>query len=499
MSDGDVTNDLKLLIRTRHAIVTVRTLDEEFAVRAIRLAGREMGLAVLQWSLSDGISRLEPPGSGNMASTQDLAGALKFMRGNSAFNVYVMRDAICHLQDPACQRLLRETAMEFSRDERTIFLIDADGTLPPALAALAVPYELALPDEKEIRQLVRATVNELNFYGKTDVQMSREDSEKFLANLRGLTRSEISQVMARAILDDGRLDAADINRAIELKRQRFTQAGVLDYVPPLDPRPQVGGMRNLLAWLRPRARALTLEARQYGLEPPRGILMLGVQGCGKSLMARVVAAEWNLPLLRMDVAALYDKYIGETEKHLRHAFAVCSAMAPCVLWIDEIEKAFASTAAGSASDGGLSQRMFGQLLTWMQDRTEPVFLIATANNIAALPPEMMRKGRFDEIFFVDLPCPEARRDIFRIHIERRKRQGDGFDLDAMAAAADGFSGAEIEQAVVSAMYAAFSQEREFTTQDILSELKATRPLSVVRAEEIAALREWAKDRCVAAD
>jgi len=499
MSDGDVTDDLKLLVRTRHAIVTIRTLDEEFATRAIRLAGRDLHMAVLQWSLSDGLNRIEPPSNGNMGGTSALAGALKFMRGNNAFNLYVLKDALVHLEDRTCQRLLRETAMEFSRDERTIFLIDPDGTLPPALAAAAVPYELALPNEQEILQLVRKTVSDLNLYGKTDVRMSRADSEKFLNNLRGLTRTEISQVVAHAVLDDGRLDEADVNRAIELKRHRFQQTGVLDYVPPPQAKPQVGGMHNLLNWLRPRAGALSAEAREYGLQPPRGILMLGVQGCGKSLMARMVAAEWNLPLLRMDVGALYDKYVGETERHLRHAFAVCSAMSPCVLWIDEIEKAFASASAGAASDGGLSQRMFGQLLTWMQDHREAVFLIATANNIAALPPEMMRKGRFDEIFFVDLPADDARREIFAIHLARRNRDAGCYDTEALAAASEGFSGAEIEQAIVSAMYAAFQERREFATEDILAELKQTRPLSVVRAEQLAQLRAWAADRCVPAD
>lgn len=204
----------------------------------------------------------------------------------------------------------------------------------------------------------------------------------------------------------------------------------------------------------------------------------------------------------MDVGALYDKYVGETERHLREAFQVSSAMAPCVLWIDEIEKAFASAGAGgggAAADGGLSQRMFGQLLTWMQDRTDPVFLLATANDISALPPELMRKGRFDEIFFVDLPEPDSRADIFKIHLTKRDRDPKAFDIEAMVAASDGFSGAEIEQAIVSAMYAAFSEDRELNSRDILNEMQSTQPLSVVMGEKIAALRRWAEDRCVSAN
>jgi SpoVK/Ycf46/Vps4 family AAA+-type ATPase len=229
--------------------------------------------------------------------------------------------------------------------------------------------------------------------------------------------------------------------------------------------------------------------------------MLGVQGCGKSLMARFVAAQWKMPLLRMDVGALYDKYVGESERRLRQAFEVASVMAPCVLWIDEIEKAFASSGAGAdaaAADAGLSQRLFGQLLTWLQE-PKSVFIVATANDVSALPPELMRKGRFDEIFFVDLPEAEARREIFRIHLTRRKRDPANFDLEALAAAGDGFSGAELEQALVSAMYAAFNEDREVMTKDILAELAGTKPLSVVMAEKVQALRAWAADRCVRAD
>jgi SpoVK/Ycf46/Vps4 family AAA+-type ATPase len=230
--------------------------------------------------------------------------------------------------------------------------------------------------------------------------------------------------------------------------------------------------------------------------------MLGVQGCGKSLMARVVASQWALPLLRMDVGALYDKYVGQTEKHLRQAFKIASGMAPCVMWIDEVEKAFASAGAGpggAQSDGGLSQRMFGQLLTWMQDRADPVFIVATANDISALPPELMRKGRFDEIFFVDLPSDDARQEIFRIHLTKRGRDSNSYDIAALVQASNGFSGSEIEQAVVSAMYAAFNETREFTTRDIISEMEATQPISIVMAEKIAALRQWAQGRCVSAD
>jgi len=226
--------------------------------------------------------------------------------------------------------------------------------------------------------------------------------------------------------------------------------------------------------------------------------LLGVQGCGKSLCAKVVAAEWNMPLLRMDPGVLYQKFVGESENRLREALVQAETMAPVVLWIDEIEKAFASAASESA-DGGLSQRMFGTLLTWMQDHGSPIFMVATANNITALPPELMRKGRFDEVFFVDLPPAAVRRDIIAIHLKRRKREPERFALDELAAAADGFSGAELEQVVVSAMYAAFAEGKDLTDEHIRAELKITRPLAVLMRERVVQLRAWAKDRCVPAD
>lgn len=491
--------DIKLLIRTRHAVITVNTLDEAYACQQIHQAGTEMGLAVLQWSVSDGLCYTDPSTSEQVAGTKTLVGALKHIRDNQAINVYIFKDALRYIKDAVAERLLRDVAQAFSADNRTLFLIDPGGELPSPLHPLTVDHDLSLPDEKEIYQLVRSTYQQLNQFGNAVVEMTDAQFNQFLANLRGLTRMEISQVVADAVLGDGKLSADDVNKAIAVKRQRLRQTGVLDYIPPPDAVPAVGGLKNLRQWLAHRSRAFTAKARDFGLDPPRGILILGMQGCGKSLMARHVAACWKIPLLRMDVGSLYDKYVGETERHLRRAFQVASVMSPCVLWIDEIEKAFASASATAESDGGLSKRMFGQLLTWMQDHPEPVFIVATANEISALPPELVRKGRFDEIFFVDLPDSDTRRTIFEIHLSRRKRNPADFDLSALAKASDGFSGSEIEQAVVAAMYTAFAAQRDLTTDDILNELSRTQPLSVFMAEQTESLRDWAKSRCVRAD
>jgi SpoVK/Ycf46/Vps4 family AAA+-type ATPase len=295
----------------------------------------------------------------------------------------------------------------------------------------------------------------------------------------------------------GRSATSDLNAVLARKRQLVSDGGALEYVESPATIDDVGGLVHLKSWLAARERSFGDDAASFGLTPPRGVLLLGVQGAGKSLCAKAIATAWGRPLLRLDPGTLYDRYVGESERRLRDALRQAEAMAPIVLWIDEIEKGFASAAAQS-TDGGLSQRMFGTLLTWMQDHAAPVFLVATANNIDALPPELLRKGRFDEIFFVDLPGAEARRVIFAIHLRRRGRDPESFDLDRLAGASDGFSGAEIEQAVVSALHGAFSAGREPTTEAIEEAVRTSPPLSVTMGEKIAALRRWARDRCVPA-
>ncbi len=496
----EIVEDMKCLMRTRHGVVTIATLDEPFAVRMIRQAADEMSMPVLAWSASEGLRGLGASQPTPADPPAGLVEALVFARDNPAESIYIFKDALGHLGEPTVQRLLRDVATAFSGDERTAFLVDQEDKLPRALQAFTVPYELSMPDEGEITAIIRQTIRQFGALGGIEVVMTRGQANQFINSLRGLSRTEISQVLAECMLADGRLTGKDIDKAVDFKRRRLRRWAVLDYMPPEDPPPRVGGVRRLRQWLKARGEAFGPEARKYGLDWPRGLLMLGVQGCGKSRMARFVASQWRMPLVRMEVGSLYEKYVGESEKRLKQAFAAAASMAPCVLWIDEIEKAFASATAGAAkADGGLSQRMFGQLLTWMQDRDAPVFIVATANEVMALPPELMRKGRFDEIFFVDLPDVQARREIFEIHLTRRKRSAEDFDLDYLAEAAEGFSGSEIEQAVVAAMYAAFAQRREVTTEDIDKELANTRPLSVLMAERVSALRDWAEGRCVQAN
>src|SRR5437773_1017407 len=369
--------------------------------------------------------------------------------------------------------------------------------LPPELAGLASLVRLELPTQSELRKLTEEVFVNLARQHKLGPPPSAEILDKVAAALRGLTLFEAERAVTRAVLDDLTLDPRDLEVIAEMKQELLSKERVLDCVPVPESLGDVGGLAGLKAWLDKRKRAFTPEAKEFGVPAPRGILLLGVQGCGKSLAAKAVAKDWGLPLLRLEPGRLFDKFIGESEKNLDRALATAERMAPCVLMIDEIEKGFASVVS-SDSDGGLSRRILGRLLGWMQEREAPVFLVATCNQITALPPELMRKGRFDEIFFIDLPGLDERRQIFAIHLTRRHRDPKSFDLDALAAAAEGFSGAEVEQAVVAALYTAFARRAELTTEHILEEIKATRPLSVTRAEGIDALREWAKGRTVPA-
>ena len=410
-----------------------------------------------------------------------------------------MLDLAGHLKDERTLRTLREAIAKLAGSGCTLVLIDQHDEVPPVIKATTTTrMEISFPDEQELTEIVKRTLREVNEERPISVNLNKRELDVVVRNLRGLTRRQARQVIIDSVAHDRRFDADDINHILSLKRQALGAVGLLNFVEAPTSLDEIGGLRRMKQWLASRQDALSDEASDFGIPPPRGVLMLGVQGAGKSLAAKAVATAWKRPLLRMDVGALYDKYIGESERKLRDALRQAEMMSPIVLWIDEIEKAFASAAAQS-SDGGLSKRMFGALLTWMQEHRAPVFLIATANDIEALPPELLRKGRFDEIFFVDLPDLDARAQIFAIHLKKRKRDPKQFDVALLAQESEGFSGAEIEQSVISALHDAFAAKQELKTEHILNALKNSPPLSVTMSEKVAELREWAQGRCVPAD
>lgn len=493
--------DIERLIRLidcRHPCVSIISYEEDYALSVVRQAAVEKSMDVWLWSVSTGLRDGLLEGSPILADTEHPAAALCRASRGDMKGVMIFLDLAGHLKDERTRRTLREAAAAMSRNNGMIVLVDSSDEIPSVISATFTRFELSLPDSKELDELIRSTLRQLNDERRISVNVSRGDLSTIIRNLRGLTRRQARQVIIETVAEDRRFDSDDINAILVAKRRTLGGGSLLECIEAPTSLDEVGGLSRLKQWLSHRQDALSDEATAYGLACPRGVLMLGVQGAGKSLAAKAIATAWKRPLLRMDVGALYDKYIGESERRLRDALSQAQAMSPIVLWIDEIEKGFAS-AASLSSDGGLSKRMFGSLLTWMQEHQSPVFLVATANDIEALPPELLRKGRFDEIFFVDLPTPDARRAIFQIHLKKRKRDPKSVDLGALVSATEGFSGAEIESAILSALHEAYAAKSELKTEHLLEAIKQSPPLSVTMNEKIQALRDWAVGRCVPAD
>jgi ATP-dependent 26S proteasome regulatory subunit len=493
------SESLKNLIQAGNPIISMETPDEPRAIRLVRQAAQEMGLPLIEWTVTEGLVPASPEAMRTLVEPGKVAAALRFIKGSPYHTIYLFKDLGPHCKDPHVVRSIRD--LYFSPDTRFWTLIMVDTTAPPSdVHRLSVPFEVGWPDEAELMEVVRGTFQDVQRRSIRQIEskLTKRELEILVQSLRGLTIEEAARIISEAINEDNVLDRSDLQRIVDAKRNRLGTTGCLESITADVSPEEIGGLKNLKHWLNMRCGGFSANARQFGLDPPRGILLLGVQGCGKSLCAKVVASAWHMPLMRMDPGVLYQKFIGESEARLREALRQAESMAPAVLWIDEIEKAFASAGSDSA-DGGLSQRMFGTLLSWMQDHRDPIFLIATANNLTQLPPELMRKGRFDEIFFVDLPGPEQREAIFSIHLKKRQRDKANYDMPHLVANSDGFSGSEIEQAVISGLYAAYAEKTEFTTEHILAAMQATQPISIVMRERVSQLRAWARGRCVMAD
>jgi len=490
------------LLNSGHTCVRVVTSEEAETLSLARGAADARGQAFYLWTLTDG---LRPSGLGDrpdqcrvMEGTTNPAGALVWARSHLAEATACFLDLAAHHGDPHSSRGLKDLLATLPSSGGRVILIDHDTSAPTWLVNQSVLFEPALPREEQVETILRGELRRVNRDLSIKVDIARRDWEVVVRNLLGLTDRQIRQIARESVAGDRLFDASDLSAIITSKRRLLGSIGCLEHVESPASLDDIGGLDRLKAWLRDRAASFGADAKQFGLSPPRGVLLLGIQGAGKSLCAKAIASAWGRTLLRLDPSTLYDRFVGASEQRLRDALRQAEAMSPVVLWIDEIEKGFASAAAHS-TDGGLSQRMFGTLLTWMNDHKSSVFLVATANNIDALPPELLRKGRFDEIFFVDLPGAAARRKIVEVHLSRRQRDPTAFDVSSLVQACDGFSGAEIEQAVVAALHTAFAAKREMTTQDVRAAMSESPPLSVTRREQIAALRAWAKGRCVPAD
>ncbi len=494
-------NDLQNIASTINAenpLILIQTLEEEYAIETVRSAALSLKRDLQIWSAGYGVRTGYLEDEPAEVDTEEAVTGLCHFATAQNNPVCVALDMIPHLKKDLNLRIFRDCLKKITKRRGTLILIDSTQDIPHVIKDYAKTVPLSLPDEKEIEDILVYTLRRIHRKKPIEMGFSKKGIKAVIRNLRGLNRRQIELLIREAVVDDRKFDEEDINNILAGKRKMLQKGGLLQFIQTPLTLNEIGGMTNLKQWLKQRKNIFSEDRNAYGLTPPKGVLMLGVQGAGKSLCAKAVATAWQLPLLRMDPGALFSKYIGESEANLHTALEQVEQMSPSILWIDEIEKAFASAAAQS-SDGGLSKRMFGTLLTWMQDHEEPVFIIATANDIEALPPELLRKGRFDEIFFVGLPKTGVRKIIFKIHLKKRSQDPAQFDLNELARASEGFSGAEIEQAIIASLYKAYADKRKMTQEDILETLRTSPPLSVTMREKIEALYRWAEGRCVPAD
>lgn len=488
--------ELRRLIAAHHPAVFVADEEPERIDVLLEELARESGQNLLTWTPGRGLSARDSPHP--IADTGRLSSCLSFIASANRPHIYHLMHADEIFESAPMSARLQEILQSHRGHGGIVIFSGRTSFVPDAWISSIPVLEMTPPSRKEYFEFVQHLVRELRGRMRVEMGMSAEDVGRLLAMLHGMSFSLVRRVLTEAIVLDGRLDAEDLEHVLQTKREVISKSGVLEYFPADARLAEVAGLENLKRWFQTRGRAF-LEperAQAFGLDPARGVLLLGVQGCGKSLAAKAIAAKWSLPLVRLDPGRLYDKYMGESEKNLRRALRTCEEMAPLVLWIDEIEKAFGPA---NDQDGGASQRIFGTLLTWLQEKREPVFVVATSNDISRLPPELLRKGRFDEIFFVDLPRVDIREAILSVHLKKRQRDPASFDLGALASRTEGFSGAELEQVVVGALYAAFAAEEDLSSAHLLEEAEKTRPLSVTMSEPIERLRRWALHRTVMAD
>jgi hypothetical protein len=510
-------HDLRTLIRSSHPLIVIETVEEERVLALLQSVAAQERMPLFEWSITRGLTRHDEGQTINKMTATPLA-VLQHLNGLTVEAIFWLKDLAPHLQEAAVARQLREVAAGYSSSRATCLLTGHPITLPLDIEQIAVRLDLHMPDRNELRSMlqnvvqslgtrtssrrptsttvVQSLLNSIADSKQAQGEPPSDEREAILRALQGLTLHQARQVVTQCLVEDGRLSADDVQTILKRKVQAIKDGGLLEYYPLEDNRFELGGFVNLKSWLERAKVGFTAEAQALNLTPPRGIMLVGVPGCGKSLAAKAIAREWQLPLLKLDAGRLFDKFIGESEKNFRKAIEMAESLSPVVLWIDEIEKAMVAGGGSGDADAGLSRRLFGAFLTWLQEKKQEVFVVATANNLASLPPELLRKGRFDEIFFVDLPDAGERTAIWKIHLGLRKQDCAKFDLLKIVSASEGFSGSEIEQAVVAALYRALHHKRPLTTNLLIEELAHTLPLSVTRREDIHQLRAMAQGRFV---
>ena len=495
----DAPEELDVLIRARYPIIYVVSWEEERVERCLRQIAESRNKKLFVWTLSSGIVRsgAEPP-RGKTHATADPLVALDSVVEQIEPAIYLFKDFHHFTDDQRCNisvlRRLRDVALHLRDTYKSIVIVSPLLRIAPELTKDVTVVDFGLPCTDDFSQLLDRIVDDVKDNPQVKINLDTDSRERLLNAARGLTLKEAENVFAKTLVLDGKIDGDGINVVFSEKQQIIKKSGLLEYYETQEGFGNVAGLRNLRQWFQKRSIAFSERATRFGLSPPKGVLLLGVQGCGKSLCAKAVSGLWKLPLLRFDIGRLFSSLMGSSEENMRRAIQTAESVAPAILWIDEIDKAFAGAAGSAQNDGGTASRVFGTLLTWLSEKTSSVFVIATANDISQLPPELLRKGRLDEIFFVDLPNEEERLDAFRIHIKRRGRNPDKFDLAEFVRLSEGFSGAEIEEIIVASLFDAFSQRKDLDTDTVLQTLQESVPLSKTMSEVLARLRDWSVGR-----
>ena len=493
---------IETLIRARYPYIYILSWEERRIEDLLRRLALRLGYRLYGWTVTQGITALDTtPKTDVDPGAHTALKALNFIEHNHEAALYLLKDFHPFLDagpargDPATLRKLRDLLRPLKESRKTVIFLSPVLHLPPEIEKDVVVVDYALPTTEELREALQRIQRSARAQGNLRLRLTPEEEAEVLRAAQGLTVNEAENVFAKSLVLKRRLDVEII---IAEKKQIIQKSQMLEYYESIEAIEYVGGMNALKAWLQKRRLAFSEQARAFGLPEPRGLLLLGVQGCGKSLLAKAVATLWQLPLLRLDMGRVFSEWVGASEQNMRRALQLAESVAPAILWVDEIEKGLAGLQSSGRSDAGTSARVMGSFLVWLQEKSAPVFVIATSNDISLLPPELLRKGRFDEIFFVDLPTLPERQEIFAIHLAKRHRDPRAFDLLRLAQASEGFSGAEIEQVIIDALYNAFDAQRDLTEEDILRSITQTLPLSRTMSDQITALRQWARAHARAA-
>jgi SpoVK/Ycf46/Vps4 family AAA+-type ATPase len=493
-------SELEVLIRARYPLIYVISWEEQRVLaQVLRIASR-LGKNVFEWSVNTG---LVPAGTSLQSqkhrdtATQDPLVALGNVIENLEPALYVFKDfhPFLKTQNISIVRRLREIASSLKNTYKTIIIVSPMFDMIPELEKDVTLVDFDLPTTNDFSALLGRIIEEVKDNPKLNVKIDSKTREQITHSLLGLTLAEAENVLAKTLVQNRSLDGTSLEVINNEKKQIIRKSGLLEFYDAQENLSSVGGLDALKSWLIKRSVAFTEQAREFGLPAPKGVLLLGVQGCGKSLMAKTISNIWRLPLLRFDVGRVFGSLVGSSETNIRRAIKVAESVSPVVFWIDEIDKAFrGSRGSGAATDAGTSSRVFSTFLTWLSEKKSAVFVVATANDVSMLPPELLRKGRFDEIFFVDLPLFKERKEIFQVHLSKRKMDPSNFDLDGLAKASAGYSGAEIEEAIISAMFNVFYEKQTLTSERLLESIRQTVPLSKTMSEDVDTLRKWAEGR-----